>query len=270
MVCVAEASCSPTTHFDPASYIIPGFDKPGLDDSSWVSAKVVTGPNGVLVNQGQPPTRVIETLTPVSISEPVKGIFVAEFERVVAGWVRLSVAGPAKTLITVHFGEKLNDDGTVIYEDLQHYYANNFQTDRFWLAGTGQEETFEPKFSYKGYQYVQLEGWPASSTPTADNISGKVVHDDLAPHGGFESSNDLLNKLHKASVYTLLNNVHSIPEDCPTFEKNGWSGDAMLSTVGKLLNLEFFALIARYDYSGDVFDKSQCPRPAGQVHSGSR
>jgi alpha-L-rhamnosidase len=95
--------------------------------------------------------------------------FVAAFERVVAGWVRLTVSGPKGSLVTVHYGEKLNPDGTVIYQgavlilsrtirilmelrctDLQHYYANNFQTDRFWLAGTGAPEVFEPQFSYKG------------------------------------------------------------------------------------------------------------------------
>jgi alpha-L-rhamnosidase len=78
---------------------------------------------------------------------------------------------------------------------------------------------------------VQIEGWPSSTPPTAANILGKVVHDDLRPRGGFDSSNDLLNKMHKAVTFTMLNNVHSIPEDCPTFEKNGWSGDAMLGTV---------------------------------------
>lgn len=111
-------------------------------------------------------------------------------------------------------------------------FSFNLQnSDRFWLAGTGQPETFEPKFSYKGYQFVQLEGWPGPSPPTADNILGMVVHDDVASNGDFESSSQLLNTMHKASVSTILNNLHSIPEDCPTFEKNGWSGDAMLGTV---------------------------------------
>lgn len=194
----------------------------------------MAGPAGVLVHARQNPTRVVESLVPISITQPVSGIYVAAFERVVAGWARLTASGPAKSLITIHFGEKLNPDGTVIYQDLQHYYANNFQTDRFWLAGTGSPETFEPKFSYKGYQYVQIEGWPGSSPPTTSDIVGQVVHDDLGTRGGFTSSNDLLNSLHQASVSTLLNNLHSIPEDCPTFEKNGWSGDAMLGTVRTL------------------------------------
>lgn len=191
----------------------------------------------------------------------------AAFERVVAGWAKITVTGPAKTLLTIHFGEKLkvNRSIGILRRLFTDYYerqtersylripAITTQTtsrqvrllpinisstsdkaclpDRFWLAGTGSPEVFEPHFSYKGYQYVQIEGWPGTSPPTASNVVGRIVHDDLPSRGGFDSSSDLLNKLHKAVVFTMLNNVHSIPEDCPTFEKNGWSGDAMLGTV---------------------------------------
>uniref|UniRef100_A0A8H8CDW4 alpha-L-rhamnosidase n=1 Tax=Psilocybe cubensis TaxID=181762 RepID=A0A8H8CDW4_PSICU len=233
-------------NFD-ASYIQHGFDSPGFNASAWGQAAIMSAPLGTLVNQNQPPTRVVQSLLPVNITQPQTGIFVAHYERVVAGWVKLTASGPAKTLITIHFGEKLNPDGTVIYQDTQHYYANNFQTDRFWLAGTGSAEVFEPKFSYKGYQYVQIEGWPTNSPPpTAADVIGRVVHDDLTYRGGFQSSSDLLNKMHKAAVYTLLNNVHSIPTDCPTFEKNGWTGDAMLGTEMFLVNLDSQDLLAKY------------------------
>ncbi|KAG6918731.1 hypothetical protein DXG01_012216 [Tephrocybe rancida] len=198
-----------------ASYLQLGFDTPGFAATGWVSAQTVAGPKGTL------------SLVPVSITQPVSGIYVAAFERIVSGWAKIRVTGPPKTLITIHFGEKLN--------------AN-----RFWLAGSGKSETFEPKFSYKGYQYVQLEGWPAASPPSAADIVGQVVHDDLPSRGGFASSSDLLNKMHTAAVFTMLNNVHSIPEDCPTFEKNGWSGDAMLGTEMFLTNLGAEDLLAKY------------------------
>ncbi|KAF8150872.1 bacterial alpha-L-rhamnosidase-domain-containing protein [Crassisporium funariophilum] len=229
-----------------ASFLQKGFDTAGFNSSTWSQAAVMTAPSEVILNQKQPPTRIIQSLTPVSITQLVPGIYVAKFERVVAGWVKLTASGPAKALITIHFGEKLNTDGSVVYQDTQHYYANNFQTDRFWLAGTGKPETFEPKFSYKGYQYVQIEGWPGSTPPTPADITGRVVHDDLKSRGGFQSSSDLLQKMHTAAVYTLLNNVHSIPTDCPTFEKNGWSGDAMLGTEMFLFNLDSQDLLAKY------------------------
>ncbi|KAJ7235505.1 bacterial alpha-L-rhamnosidase-domain-containing protein [Mycena rebaudengoi] len=229
-----------------ASYIIPGYDKPGFDDASWHAVQVSRGPTGVLVNARQPPTRLTASLRPVSITEPVPGIFVAAFERVVAGWAKITATGPAKTLLTINFGEKLNPDGTVIYLDVAHNFVNNWQTDRFWLAGTGVPETFEPKYSYKGFQYIQIQGWPGSLPPTEDDIICQVVHDDFAPYGGFESSSELLNKLHQAVLYTLLNNVHSFPTDCPTFEKKGWSGDAMLGAEMYLANFDSSELLAKY------------------------
>ncbi|KAJ7049567.1 bacterial alpha-L-rhamnosidase-domain-containing protein [Mycena amicta] len=230
-----------------ASYEIPGWNLPTFDDSAWNTALVALAPKGTLVHASQPPTRLIASLTPVNITQPVPGQFVAAFERVVAGWVKLSVTGAKGSLVTIHYGEKLNPDGTVIYQDPSHSYANNFQTDRYWLAGTGTAEVFEPKFSYKGYQYIQISGWPAgSSPPTPADIIGQVVHDDLAPAGDFACSVDLLNQLHIASVRTMLNNVHSIPTDCPTFEKNGWSGDAQLSTEMLLMNFDSQGLLNKY------------------------
>ncbi|KAJ6577740.1 bacterial alpha-L-rhamnosidase-domain-containing protein [Mycena capillaripes] len=229
-----------------ASYIIPGYERPGFDDSAWDDAQVLAGPTGILVNARQPPTRLVESLHPVSITQPVPGIYVATFERVVAGWAKIIATGPAKTLIIIHFGEKLNPDGTVIYLDVAHNFANNWQTDRFWLAGTGDAETFEPKFSYKGFLYVQIEGWPGPAPPTADDIVGQVVHDDLETFGDFACSNDLFNKMHAAVRYTMQNNVHSFPTDCPTFEKKGWSGDAMLGTEMFLSNFGSSELLAKY------------------------
>ncbi|KAG5651061.1 hypothetical protein H0H81_010043 [Sphagnurus paluster] len=229
-----------------ASYLKPGFDTAGYSASGWSNFQAVTGPKGVLVRQREPPSRVVQSMRPVSISQPIQGIYVAEFERVVAGWAKITVTGPAKSVITIRYGEKLKSDRTVAYEDESHTYANNFQTDRFWLTGTGAPEVFEPKFSYKGYQYVQLEGWPANSAPTAATIVGQVVRDDLASRGGFESSSGLLNDMHQAAVNTMLNNMHSIPEDCPTYGKNGWSGDAMLSTEMFLTNFGAEELLAKY------------------------
>ncbi|KAJ7043210.1 bacterial alpha-L-rhamnosidase-domain-containing protein [Mycena alexandri] len=232
-------------NFD-ASYIVPGWELPGFDDSAWNDVLLAVAPKGALVRARQPPTRLIGSLTPVSITQPVAGQFVAAFERVVAGWGRITAQGPKGSLITVHYGEKLNPDGTVIYQDLQHYYSNNFQTDRFWLAGTGAPETFESQFSYKGYQYIQIFGWPSSTPPTPADIIGQIVHDDLTITGDFTSSDELLNQLHTASVFTMLNNVHSIPTDCPQFEKNGWSGDAMLATEMFLTNFDSSDLLAKY------------------------
>ncbi|KAF7299043.1 hypothetical protein MIND_00852600 [Mycena indigotica] len=228
-----------------ARYNIAEWNLASFDDKDWKSAFVAAAPKGILVRARQPPTRLRESLKPVKITQPIPGQYVADFGRVIVGWVKLTVNGPKGSLVTIHYGEKLNSDGTVMYQDTQHYYANNFQTDRYWLAGLGTE-TFEPKFSYKGYRYMQIFGWPSSSAPTPNDIIGQVVHDDLALTGDFRCSIDLLNRMHLASVQTMLNNVHSIPTDTPVYEKNGWSGDAQVAAEMFLMNLDSQELFAKY------------------------
>lgn len=216
---------------------------------------MLDGPAGALVNARQPPTRLVESLNPISITQPVPGIYVATFERVVAGWAKITATGPAKTLITIHFGEKLNPDGTVIYlgtSFVQLGIPTTLTPLQMWpiiLQTTGRQTDFgsrvpeplrllNPNFltrvdlsncysayihiTLEGFLYVQIEGWPGSGPPTTDDIVGQVVHDDFETYGDFASSSDLFNKLHAAVRYTMLNNVHSFPTDCPTFEKKGW------------------------------------------------
>lgn len=101
-----------------ARYIIQGYDKPDFDDSLWNTTLVTSGPSGTLVNQRQNPTRIVGELKPLSVNQPVAGVYVFTFERVVSGWVRVTATGPAKTLITIHFGEKLLDDGTVAFQGI--------------------------------------------------------------------------------------------------------------------------------------------------------
>ncbi|KAF7291151.1 hypothetical protein MIND_01258300 [Mycena indigotica] len=229
-----------------ARYEVAGWNLASFDDSAWNTALLAPAPKGALIHARQPPTRVTSSLTPISITQPVPGQYVAAYERVVSGWVKLTVTGARGSLVTIHYGEKINTDGTVIYQDTQHYYSNNFQTDRYWLSGTGSPEVFEPKFSYKGYQYIQIIGWPSSTAPKPSDIIAQVVHDDVGTVGDFKCSVDLLNKLHVATLYTLLNNLHSIPTDTPVYEKNGWSGDAQLATEMFLMNFDSQDLLAKY------------------------
>ncbi|KAJ7120614.1 bacterial alpha-L-rhamnosidase-domain-containing protein [Mycena crocata] len=223
-----------------ASYIIPLWDLASSDDSTWNQALLETVPKGTLVPARQPPTRVRESLSPIKITEPAPGAVTHTTQPIFRsirsccrGLDTASAQGPKGNLITVHYGEKLNPDGTggVSTEDEQHYYPNNSRTHRFSLAGTGAPGVFEPKFSYKGYRYVPILGWPGPAAPTPAHIIGQVVHDDLTTFGDFISSSNLLNKLHAPSVFAMLNNVHPIPMDRLTFEKNGRSGDAMLAMV---------------------------------------
>jgi alpha-L-rhamnosidase len=103
------------------------------------------------------------------------------------------------------------------------------------LKGSG-EETWEPKFTYFGFQYVQIEGYPGKLTK--NNITAKVVHTSFEQAGSFTCSNETINKIHHASEWSYISNFLGYPTDCPQREKNGWTGDAHLSAETGLLTFK--------------------------------
>lgn len=228
-----------------ARLVQPGYDTARFDDSGWARASEVPGPRGVLVNQRQQPIRVTGSLPAVEITEPVAGTYVVRFPRVIAGWVRFTASGPAGTTIRAAHGEKLTADGRVNMSN-NGGFQSGFQSDRFILAGTGGPESWESRFSYKGFQYIEVTGWPGDEPPPLSAFTAKVVHTDAEEHGTFDSSSEIMNRTHRAVVDTLLNNIHSIPTDTPMFEKNGWTGDAALGAEMFMTNLDTHELFAKW------------------------
>jgi alpha-L-rhamnosidase len=228
-----------------ARKVQPGYDTTRFDDSGWATASEVPGPKGVLVNQRQQPIRVTGSLPAVAITEPVAGTYVVKFPRVIAGWARFTAQGSAGTTIRASYGEKLTADGRVNMSN-NGGFQSGFQTDRFVLAGSGAPESWESRFSYKGFQYLEVTGWPGAEPPPLSAFTAKVVHTDAAETGTFDSSSDIMNRTHRAVVDTLLNNIHGIPTDTPMFEKNGWTGDAALGAEMFMTNLDTHELFAKW------------------------
>jgi hypothetical protein len=228
-----------------ASRVQTGFATAGFDDAGWDAASEVSGPKGELVNQRQQPIRVTESLPATAITEPIDGTYVVKFPRVLAGWVQVTAQGPAGTVIRLQAGEKLRDSGRVNFDNNGNFQAG-FQTDRFLLAGTGAQETWEPKFSYQGFQYIEVTGWPGEAPPPLSAFTAKAVHTDAPRTGSFESSSETMNATHEAVVDTLYNNLHGVPTDTPMFEKNGWTGDAAVGAEMFMMNIDTHELFAKW------------------------
>ena len=229
----------------------PGFDTVGFDDSDWGAASANAGPKGRLINQQQQPIRVTEELPATEVVQVADGVWRVKFPRVVAGTAKITAEGPAGTAIRAQYGEKLQENGRVNFSN-NGGFANGFQTDRFILAGTGSPETWAGRFSYKGFQYIEVSGWPGSGQPPLSAFRAEVLHTDAARTGSFESSDRIMNQTHEAVVNTLLNNIHSIPTDTPMFEKNGWTGDAAVGAEMFLMNLDTQNLFEKW--IGDIDD----------------
>src|SRR5262245_7491093 len=168
-----------------ARHEIPGWSRADFDDSKWVEA-VRTHPDvGRLEPQSDPPIRKIEELRTRRLTEPRPGVFVFDLGQNIAGRVRLKVTGPSGVRILLRHGEVVNRDGTLFTENLRRARA----TDQYILKGQGQE-VYEPHFTFHGFRYVEMTGFPGRPSP--DALTAIAISSDLQRTGQFECSNPML------------------------------------------------------------------------------
>jgi alpha-L-rhamnosidase len=218
----------------------PGWDQPGFHDSSWTAAQVVKAPGGVLSAQMMPAIQVVDTIVPVAVTNPQPGFFVFDMGQNFSGWARLRVSGPAGTAVQMRFSELIYATGMINRENLRAAKAR----DIYVLRGEGVE-TYEPRFTYHGFRYVEVTGYPG--TPDLDAVRGRVVHTAVAPAGSFAASNPLLNQIHKIVRWSEQSNLFSVPTDCDQRnERMGWLGDAQTSAEAMMLNFDMAAFYTNF------------------------
>ena len=216
-----------------------GWNTAGFDDSSWPAA-IVQGSYGVAP-------------WGTGIQDPAGPAKVYDFGITTSGWAKITMQGAAGTQVQIQYSEQLNPDGTVQSE------GTGAQTDTYILKGGGPE-TYEPKYGWKGYRYIQVSTAPGVPLPRIVSATGVVVHTALPASGGFTSSSSLLNEMHTAMVNTILNNQYSYGSDTPVYEKGGWTNDNGDYATSEMDN---FDAESYYDHMMQNFDDSQ--DPAGNI-----
>lgn len=231
----------------------PGWDAPHFDDAGW-QAPPVHGRDAVkLVADRAEPIRTLETFTPVTISEHAPGSLIVDFGQNLTGWVRLEVQGPAGSEVRLRFAEILEPGGGIYTENLR----SARQTDTFVLSGNGLE-VFEPRFTFHGFRYVEVSGYPGTLEPHA--ITARFVGSDTPLTGTFSCSNELVNQLQRNIVWGQRDNFLSIPTDCPQRdERLGWLGDAQAFVRTASFNADVAAFFSKWMV--DVVD-AQSPEGA--------
>ena len=204
-----------------------------FDDVTWKNSVIVPAPLGELHSQIVPPMRINESVRPKAINEPKKDIYVVDFGKNFTGWIALRVKGKPGQKIECWYNEALNEDGTLNKKYSSGHTGGRFQKEEFILGSDG-EEYFEPRFTYHGFRYVQLEG--LTQVPAIDEIYAKSVHTSLDTTGYFACSDELVNQLQQAVQRTLLNSIHGMPAEEPTREKMGWTQDAGVTMDSYLYN----------------------------------
>lgn len=228
---------------------IPGWDRPGFDDSKWKDIIYRSAPASVVAAQVMHPIRRVETIQAVSSRRFSDSLYVFDIGRNMAGVSSIRVSGKAGTIIRLKHGERLYANGRVDQSNIDAHYRpvddkDPFQTDIFILKGGG-EESFTPRFNYKGFKYIEV----SSSEPlslTKENLTAYFMHSDVPVAGQVQSTDTLINKLWKATNSSYLSNLFGYPTDCPQREKNGWTGDAQIAIETGLYNFDGITIYEKW------------------------
>ncbi len=193
-----------------------------------------------LVGERSQPIRVTEEVEACSVTEHKPGVWIFDLGQNMVGWVRLRVKGEAGTEICLRYAEILEEDGRLHTANLRSARA----TDTYIIKGEGVE-VFEPHFTYHGFRYVEVTGYPGK--PTLDMITGRVLHNDMPYTGEFECSHPLVNQLWENILWGQRGNFVSVPTDCPQRdERLGWMGDAQAFARTASFNMNVAAFFTKW------------------------
>lgn len=208
-------------------------------DPAWSPARPGAAPDARLIAQTSPALKRMGELRPRTLGEPKPGRYVLDFGQNFSGWVRLRARGPAGATIRLRFAELLDPDGTADQANLRLARA----TDTFILAGTGEDEWFEPRFTYHGFRYVEIDH-PVS----IDDVVGVIVHSACAETGTLRFHDvPLLQRITDNALWAQRSNFFSVPTDCPQRdERMGWMGDIQVFMDAAAFNMEVDPFIRRF------------------------
>jgi alpha-L-rhamnosidase len=235
---------------------IPGWSSLGFDDGKWEHAVAKTGSDARVEPHPGVPVLPIEEIKPVSMREQAPGVFVYDLGQNISGVIRLKVKGKAGDKVKMRFAEVLHLDGRLSTENLRCARAVNTYT----LKGDPEGEEWTPEFTYHGFQYVELTGFPG--TPDSESVTGIVLHSDTPLHGGFTCSDPMLNRLYQNIVWTQRANFFEMPTDCPQRdERMGWTGDAQIYVRAATYNADIASFYTKWlrDLNDDQWDYGAYP-----------
>jgi alpha-L-rhamnosidase len=219
---------------------IEGWNTTGFDDSSWRPAYSERKDSINLVPQTNQPVRIIETLESQSVTEIKKGKFLFDIGQNIAGWCNINLSGNAGDKIIMKHGEILDDKGRLYTDNL----GAAIQTDTV-IIGLSGKLLYEPRFTYHGFRYVEVEG--LNQKPDKNILNAKVVASDLPLTGDFQCSSPMLNQLYGNIHRSHISNMHGIPTDCPQRdERCGWMGDVFIFAQTSMFNRDMAAFYNKW------------------------
>lgn len=221
-----------------------GWNENGYDDSANRKVSVTSPVVGTLKPQVIPPIRKLKALEPQNIFQGANGNWIIDFGQNIAGWIRMSIRESAGTKIQLQLTEALKRSGDAIHLGSTGGGASGLSQQLTYICGSDERENWEPSFTYHGFRYAEVEG--LSQPPRKEDFTAFLVSTDVQETGDFQCSDPLLNRMVEVSKWTVIDNLHGIPEDCPHREKCGWLGDAHAAAEFTLYNYDVASFYEKY------------------------
>ncbi|MDR2384321.1 MAG: glycoside hydrolase family 78 protein [Tannerella sp.] len=202
--------------------------KVGYDDSEWQKADVMETPKGKLTAQLSPCLKVMKEIKPVSVKSAGNGRYIVDMGQNMVGYLNVKLNVKKDKPITMKFAEVLKPDGAELYLD----NIRSAQVTDIYTPAKNGKIAWEPAFTYHGFQFVEISG--LDYEPITSDFTGKVIYDEMATTGTFESSDETLNKIYHNAYWGICGNYRGMPTDCPQRdERLGWLGDRATGAHGE-------------------------------------
>lgn len=232
-----------------------GWNNTGYNDADWNAVQIADLPMNTLLATYNEPVKQHEQFKPIKIFKTPKGELVADFGQNLTGFVELKVQGKAGDSIKIYHAEVLDKAGNFYTENLRVARQENI----YILKGNG-EESFHPHFTFQGFRYIRVEGFPGELKP--ENLTAIALYSDMPATGSFNSSHALLNQLQHNIQWGQNGNFLDVPTDCPQRdERLGWTGDAQVFARTASFNRKVDNFFSKWlkDVSADQHDDGSVP-----------
>ena len=223
-----------------ANRYLEGWSMPGLNDDDWDRVRTIDLDYSLLQPRRSLPVIIKETIKPAAIIHTPNGETVLDFGQNMVGWASFRIDAPQGTEVLLQYGEALQD-GCFSQENLRSAKAE------FTYISDGRPAQVKPCFTFYGFRYVKVEGWPDKLT--LDDFTGHVIYSDLEQIGTIETSNPLVNRLFLNALWGQKGNFLDVPTDCPQRdERMGWTGDAQMFSGTACFNMDCGAFFSKFLY----------------------
>ncbi|WP_254070825.1 alpha-L-rhamnosidase [Pedobacter sp. L105] len=234
---------------------LTGWAENGYNSSTWKDVAVVPAGKELIEASISPLARKHEEFKPKQIITTPKGETVIDFGQNLVGWVQFKIKGTKGTIVKIEHGEVLDKEG--------NFYTANLRTAKQLVTYTlkgAEEESYEPHFTYQGFRYIKLEGFPGKPNP--DDFTAVAIYSDMKPTGTFTTSNPMLNQLQHNIQWGQKGNFVDVPTDCPQRdERLGWTGDAQVFSRTASFNMDVAGFFTKWlkDVQADQLPNGSVP-----------